>query len=122
MVLVGLGILFLVQQTLGFDIGHFGWPLFVLLPGLAFLAAYALGPRGSAGMAVPGCVLTTIGLILAIQNAFNLWETWAYAWTLIIAAVGVGLTLQSARLGPPKAARTGIVMFENGLLCFVVFS
>ena len=58
-------------------------------------------------MAVPGCVLTTVGLILAIQNTFNLWQTWAYAWTLIIAAVGIGLTLQSERLGQPKAARTG---------------
>src|SRR5258708_21996462 len=118
MVLVGLGILFLVQQTLGFDIGHFGWPVFVLLPGLAFLAAYALGPRGTAGMAVPGCVLTTIGLILAIQNTFNLWATWAYAWALIVAAVRVGLTLQSQRLGQPKAARAGIYMFEFGLLTF----
>ena len=73
--LVGLGILFLVQQSLGFDLGQFGWPLVIILPGLAFLAAYALGPRGTAGMAVPGCVLTTIGLILAIQNTFNLWAT-----------------------------------------------
>jgi hypothetical protein len=121
-VLVGLGILFLVQQVVGFDIGHFGWPLFVLLPGLAFLAAYALGPRGAAGMAVPGCVLTTIGLIFAIQNTFNLWATWAYAWTLIIAAVGLGLTLQSERLGQPRAARTGIYMVESGLLGFVVFA
>jgi hypothetical protein len=121
-VLVGLGILFLVQQVVGFDIGHFGWPLFVLLPGLAFLAAYALGPRGAAGMAVPGCVLTTIGLIFAIQNTFNLWATWAYAWTLIITAVGLGLTLQSERLGQPRAARTGIYMVESGLLGFVVFA
>src|SRR5258708_35392368 len=96
MVLVGLGILFLVQQTLGFDIGHFGWPLFVLLPGLAFLAAYALGPRGSAGMAWPGCVLHTIGLILAIPNAFNLWWPWAHSCALTIYPVVLGSNLLSA--------------------------
>src|SRR5260370_26933710 len=111
-VLVGLGILFLVQQVVGFDIGHFGWPLFVLLPGLAFLAAYALGPRGAAGMAVPGCVLTTIGLILAIQNTFNLWATGAYAWTLVIAGAGLGPTLASERMGQPRAARAGILICE----------
>ena len=121
-VLVGLGILFLVQQSLGFDLGQFGWPLVIILPGLAFLAAYALGPRGAAGLAVPGCVLTTIGLILAIQNTFNLWATWAYAWTLIIAAVGLGLWLQAERLAQPRAARTGIYMFESGLVGFVVFA
>lgn len=121
-VLVGLGVVFLVQQVVGFDIGHFGWPIFILLPGLAFLAAYAVGPRGAAGLAVPGCVLTTIGLILAIQNTFDLWATWAYAWTLIVAAVGVGLMLQGERLGHARAARTGSYMVESGLLAFVVFA
>ena len=121
-VLVGLGIVFLLQQAIGFDIGHFGWPPFVILPGLALLAAYALGPRRASGLAVPGCVVTTIGLLLAIQNTFTLWATWAYSWTLIIAAVGIGLTLQSERLGQPRAAKSGILLFELGLLGFVVFA
>jgi hypothetical protein len=121
-VLVGLGIVFLLQQAIGFDIGHFGWPLFVILPGLALLAAFALGPRGASGLAVPGCVVTTIGLMLAIQNTFNMWETWAYAWTLIPTAVGIGLTLQGHRLGQPRVVRTGIYMVEGGLLGFVVFA
>ena len=121
-VLVGLGIVFLLQQAIGFDVGHFGWPLFVILPGLALLAAYALGPRTAAGLAVPGCVVTTIGLMLAIQNTFNLWETWAYAWTLIPTAVGIGLTLQGERLSQPRVIRTGIYMVESGLLGFVVFA
>jgi hypothetical protein len=121
-VLVGLGLLFLAQQAMGFDIGHYGWPIFVLLPGLALLAAFALGPRGAAGLAVPGCVVTTIGLMLAIQNTFSLWATWAYAWGLIVAAVGLGLTLQGERLGQPKVVQTGIHLFEGGLLAFVVFA
>jgi hypothetical protein len=121
-VLVGLGVLFLVQQAFGFEVGHYGWPLFVILPGLALLAAYAVGPRAAAGIAVPGTVLTTIGLILAIQNTFNMWATWAYAWGLIIAAVGLGLRLQGERLDQPKVIRTGIGMFEGGLLACVIFA
>jgi hypothetical protein len=70
-ILVGLGVLFLFQQAVGFDIAQYAWPLFVLVPGLAFLAAFALGPRSVAGLAIPGCVITTIGLILAVQNTFN---------------------------------------------------
>ena len=62
--------------------------------------------------------MTTIGLMLAIQNTFNLWETWAYAWTLIPTAVGIGLTLQGERLGQPRVIRTGIYMVEGGLLGF----
>src|ERR1700682_4033092 len=105
-VLVGLGVLFLAQQAIGFDIGHYGWPIFVLLPGLALLAAFALGPRAAAGLAVPGCVVTTIGLMLAIQNTFNLWATWAYSWGLIVAARGLGLALQGPRVGPPRGGDT----------------
>jgi hypothetical protein len=120
-VLVALGVLFLVQQAFGFDLGRFGWPLFVLVPGLAFLAAFALGPRSAGGLAVPGCVLTTIGLILAVQNTFHLWQTWAYAWALIPASVGLGLRLQGERMAQPRAVEVGTRMLEGFLLAFVVF-
>jgi hypothetical protein len=120
-VLVGLGLLFLVQQGLGIDIGRFGWPLFVILPGLGMLVAFAFAPRSAAGLAIPGCVVTTIGLILAVQNTFNLWQTWAYAWTLIPAAVGIGLRLQSEQLGQPRAMQVGMRMFESSLLGFLMF-
>jgi hypothetical protein len=121
-VLLGLGVLFLVQQSLGLDIGHFGWPLFVILPGLGMLVAFALAPRAAAGLAIPGCVVTTVGLILAIQNTFNLWQTWAYAWTLIPAAVGIGLKLQSEQLGQPRAAAVGMRIFEMSVLGFIVLA
>jgi len=120
-VLVGLGLLFLIQQGLGIDIGRFGWPLFVILPGLGMLAAFAFASRSAAGLAIPGCVVTTVGLILAVQNTFNLWQTWAYAWALVPAAVGIGLRLQSEQLGQPRAMQVGMRMFEWSLLAFVVF-
>jgi hypothetical protein len=119
-VLVGLGLLFLLEQSFGVDIGHFTWPLFVILPGLGMLVAFALAPRSAAGLAIPGCVVTTIGLILGVQNTFGLWQTWAYAWTLIPAAVGLGLRLQSEQLGQPRAMQVGTRMFEFSLLAFVV--
>jgi hypothetical protein len=121
-VLLGLGLLFLVQQSFGLDIGHLAWPLFVILPGLGMLIAFALAPRSAAGLAIPGCVVTTVGLILAIQNTFNLWQTWAYMWALIPAAVGVGLRLQSEQLGQPRAAAAGTRLFEWSMLAFIVFA
>jgi hypothetical protein len=119
-VLVGLGVLFLAQQSLGVDIGRFAWPLFILIPGFALLIGFAVGPRSAAGLAIPGCVVTTVGMILAIQNTFGLWQTWAYAWTLIPASVGLGLRLQSERLGQPRPMQVGTRMFEWSLLAFVV--
>jgi hypothetical protein len=121
-VLVGLGLVFLVQQALGLDIGHFGWPVFILLPGVALLAAFALGPRSAGSLAVPGCVVTMVGLILAVQNTFGVWQTWAYAWGLVVAAVGAGLRLQAERLGQPRLMATGLRLLEGGLLAFIVFA
>jgi hypothetical protein len=120
-VLIVVGVLFLAQQLLGLDLGRYGWPLFVLVPGLALLAAFALGGRGAAGLAVPGCVVTTVGLVLLVQNTFDLWTTWAYAWGLIVAAVGLGLVLQGERLEQPRVVRTGFGLLEGGVLAFVVF-
>ena len=121
-VLVGLGVLFLVQQAFGIDVGHYGWPIFVILPGLAFLAAFALAPRGAAGLAIPGCVITTTGLILAVQNTLNVYETWAYAWALIPASVGLGVRLMGERIGSQRQIEAGTRMFEGFLLAFVVFA
>jgi hypothetical protein len=121
-VLIGVGLLYLAQQLLGLDLGRYGWPLFILVPGLALLAAFVLGGRGAAGLAVPGCVVTTIGLVLLVQNTFNLWATWAYAWALIVAAVGLGLLLQGERTGQKRVVQSGRGLLEGGILAFVVFA
>jgi hypothetical protein len=71
-------------------------------------------------LAIPGCVITTVGLILAIQNTFDLWQTWAYAWALVPASVGLGLRLQSERLGQPRAMQVGTHLFEGFLVAFGV--
>jgi hypothetical protein len=121
-VLVGLGLLLFVQQAFGFDFGHYGWPLFILLPGLALLGGFAVGGRGAAGLAIPGCVVTMVGLLLAIQNTFDIWQTWAYAWGLIVAAVGLGLRLMGERLGQPRPVVVGTYLLEGGVFAFVVFA
>ena len=120
LVLVGLGIVLLAQQVVGFDLGKYGWPALIVLPGLALLAVFALGGRGAGGLAVPGCVVTTVGLLLAVMNAFNLWQTWAYAWGLVVASVGLGLILQGERLDQQRTVDVGVRLLEGGVLAFVV--
>jgi len=122
-VLIGLGLAFLLlQQVSGVDVGRFGWPLFILLPGLGLLGAFAFGGRGLAGLAVPGCVVTTVGLLLTIQNTFGTYQTWAYAWALVPAAVGLGLRLQGERSGTMRLVVVGTRMLEGFLIAFVVFA
>ncbi len=94
-VLIAVGVAFLIGQQLRFDWLDVGWPLFIIGPGIALLViALAVGGKPGAGFAVPGGIVTMTGLVLAVQNATGLWETWAYAWALVApGGVGVGLLL-----------------------------
>jgi len=51
LLLIVLGALFLAGQAVGFDLGRFGWPFFVIIPGLAVSGAglAAGGPTGERG-------------------------------------------------------------------------
>jgi hypothetical protein len=92
-VLVGVAALALRQA--GIDVAGVirdaGWQFFIILPGLALLAASVVPapPRGI-GFAIAGSIVTTVGLILIYQEANNHFESWAYAWALIPAAAGIG--------------------------------
>ena len=56
------------------------WPLIIVGIGGLFILGALLG---APGLAIPGCVIGGIGLMLYFQNLFDAWETWAYAWALI---------------------------------------
>ncbi len=66
--LIGLGILFLLGQVLSINIMGFLWPVFILAAGAAFFIGMAMGGRAFGALAVPGSVITTVGLILFFQN------------------------------------------------------
>jgi len=106
-VLIGLGVLFLLGQTLRFDIFGFGWPFFVILPGLAFLYFAIKGDANAAPLAVPGAIVTGTGAILFYQNATNHWESWAYAWALYPVFFGLALMFIGERTHNQGTERTG---------------
>ena len=91
--LIALGAAFLVNNQLNLDWDRYGWPVFVIAPGV-FLLLVGLAIRNEAGlgMAIPGGIITTVGLLLAFQNATGAWASWAYAWALV-APGSVGVTL-----------------------------
>src|SRR5438552_19018391 len=90
--LIGIGVLVFLGQLTGFG-GMFSTfcPLFVAIPGLAFLYFAYTGDRKVAGLAVPGTVITGTGLILFYQNITGHWQSWAYVWTLYPLFVGLAL-------------------------------
>ncbi|MEA3326118.1 MAG: DUF5668 domain-containing protein, partial [Chloroflexota bacterium] len=69
-VLIVTGGLFLADQLLDVEIMPYFWPLLIILLGVTFFVGMvAAGKRGS-GLAIPGAVITMLGILLFIQNTF----------------------------------------------------
>lgn len=121
LVLVVTGGLFLADQLLGFDIMRYFWPLLIVLFGVTFFVGMLFAGRKGAWLAIPGTVITTIGLLLFIQNSYDLWVTWSYAWALLISAGGVGMLIMNSYLKRTGLRRAAGVIIGIGLTLFVLF-
>ncbi|HEX7393373.1 MAG TPA: hypothetical protein VF313_00455 [Anaerolineaceae bacterium] len=96
--LVSIGVIFLVLNLIpGVDIGK-TWPvIFFFLAAAFYLPAFLWqgARRGLAGLFIPGSIMLILGLIFVYDVLTSDWASWAYAWLLIPAGVGLGLTLGS---------------------------
>ena len=123
LVLIGLGLLFLVERLVGIDLADAGWPLFVIVPGV-LLFGWGVTMPGSegVGLAVAGGITTVVGVILAVQNATGLWATWAYAWALVgpggsgLGMAGYGLIRRDSSL-----TTAGLRSIAAGVGLFLAF-
>jgi hypothetical protein len=118
-VLVVVGLFYLLVQVAAVDLSGFGWPLFVIIPGVTLLIVgfVSLGT----GAAIPGGILTMVGLVLAYQNSTGHWSSWAYAWALVApGGVGLGLFLQGLRERNANLTRQGRSLMFIAALIFMV--
>lgn len=117
--LVVIGALVLVAQL--FDLAAFGWTLFVIVPGVVMLAIAFAGNRDATGLAVPGSIVTAVGLILLVQSATGTFHTWAYAWGLVLAATGFGAFIHAALREDEQEQRSSLRLASLGLALFAGF-
>ena len=116
--LIVLGLVFLAGQYWNVDLGQYGWPIYVIGPGLA-LVLLGLTQRDGSGLTIFGSMVTIVGLILLYQNLTDYWESWAYAWTLIApGGSGVGMLLYGARAGNGGMMRAGLWQIVTALGLF----
>ena len=122
-ILVVLGGAFLVSNITGFSLDA-AWPLFIIVPGLVLLgASFAFGGDAGVGLAIAGSIVTTVGLVLAVQEATGLYATWAYAWALVApGSVGVGMALYGTFGGRPDLRSEGLRIAGVGLALFIAFA
>jgi hypothetical protein len=112
----------LLGQFVRIDLGHYGWPLFVIVPGLA-LIVLGLTSRGAVaeGLAILGSITAITGLILLYQNTTDHFESWAYAWALVFpGAVGIGMILYGLFAGRPANVRIGLRLLGVGVILFLL--
>ncbi|HEX9436777.1 MAG TPA: hypothetical protein VGA16_06420 [Candidatus Limnocylindria bacterium] len=119
-VLIAIGVAFLAAQALGLDVGRYGWPMIIVAAGAVMLVIGLSGFDPSRGLIFPGAIVTTVGLILLYQNTTRHWESWAYAWALIPASVGVARAVQAAVTGHGRGVGRGLSMAFFFLVIFAI--
>lgn len=118
--LVGLGVLFLIGQVFNVNLWQFLWPFFIIVPGLLFFVGMLLGGKAAGPLAIPGSIVTMVGLLLLYQAVTNHWESWAYAWALIFpTSVGIGLAINGAWSDVERLTHTGMRWITAGLIVFL---
>ena len=118
-VLVVVGLFALVVVLFGIDLTQYGWPLFVIIPGLTLLVVGFVG--GGQGASIPGGIVTMLGLLLAYSNSTGDWPSWAFAWSLIVPfGVGLGIYLLALRDRDLVALKRGRTLMFVGLLIFMI--
>jgi len=96
----------------------------VIVPGLALLGL-GLASAGRPGevLATVGGVVTMAGVVLGVQNATDRFDTWAYAWALVlVVGAGIGRWLVGVVRGRSDLAASGGWLMAVGLAGFLVLA
>jgi hypothetical protein len=74
-------------------------------------------------LATVGGVVTMAGLVLLVQSTTDRFETWAYAWTLVVlVGAGIGRWLVGVVRGRGELAASGGWLIAAGLVGFLGFA
>jgi hypothetical protein len=116
--LIAFGILALLSQIFkGLDF----WPFIIVGVGAMFFVGMVAGGKSTSGLAIPGTIISVIGLMLFVQNATNHWESWSYGWTVILMAVGLGIFLMGWWADSPEQRASGLNVLRIGAILFIIF-
>jgi DNA-binding CsgD family transcriptional regulator len=94
--LVGAGVLFLILNITSGGKINFALPFVFLMLGAAFyILVFILSQQWNWAVLlfIPGSILFALGIIFLLNVITNDWNSWAYAWLLIVAGAGLGAVL-----------------------------
>jgi hypothetical protein len=120
--LVVLGILFILGQLLDIHVGRYVWPFYIIVPGvLLFVFALTTGGSAGEGLAIFASMVTMTGTLLLYQNTFDHFQSWAYAWALVVpTSIGLGQIIYGSIKGREQTVRNGRRVATIGGAIFLV--
>ncbi len=123
-ILVVAGGAILLERVLQQYVGVPTWPAWIVIPGIAMLVgSLFIPPRGGLGLAVPGAIIASVGLVLWVQDVTGLYSTWAYAWALVApTAPGVAMLLYGAVHRDGDLVGDGLRSTLTGVALFAGFA
>ncbi|HET9085614.1 MAG TPA: hypothetical protein VFN41_14550 [Candidatus Limnocylindrales bacterium] len=129
-VLITIGAITWAMNATGTDpsswLGGSGWTLFILIPGMVlFIGGLLAQDEPADGLTIAGSIIMTIAAMLFAMDRTGHYEAWAYAWTLIPGAAGIGVLLRGFQTDDQHKIRAGsrliaisLVMFALGAVFF----
>jgi len=120
--LVLLGVVALASQVFP-QLNFWGtfWPLIIIGVGASFFAGMFARGKSGAGLAIPGSIIVTVGLMLMAQNLTGHWESWAYGWTIILMGIGVGIYIAGRWSENDEQRASGLRVLRVGMTLFIIF-
>jgi len=129
-VLIMIGAIAWAITAAGMDpsqwLGGSGWTLFIFIPGVVlFVGGLLAQDEPAVGLTIAGSIIMTIAAMLFAMDRTEHYEDWAYAWTLIPGAAGIGVLIHGSQAGDRRKVRAGgrlilisLVMFAVGAFFF----
>ncbi len=121
-ILIVLGLLSLIGQIFrGFPFLSYLWPFIIIGFGGLFFVGMLAGGKSMAGLAVPGAIISGLGLMMFIQNLTGYWQSWAYSWTIILVLVGLGIFIMGLYTEDLDRRQAGLRVMKVGAILFIIF-
>jgi len=120
-ILIAFGLLSLTGQLFRALNWNFLWPFIIIAIGGVFFVAMFAGGKQAAAFAIPGSIVSGVGLVLLFQTILDHWESMSYFWTLIILFVGTGIYIMGWYAADTKQKESGWRVMKIGFILFIIF-
>jgi len=120
-VMIACGLFSLVARVFSNIDWGFLWPFLIIGFGGLFFVAMFVGGKQASGFAIPGSIVSGIGLILLFQNITDHWESMSYFWAMIIVFVGLGIYIMGWYGDNAGQKQSGAGVMKIGLILFIIF-